>query len=101
MNIALDKYLPFADQPTPKPEAGQWTLTAPSGRVFVADSPIRCVQAESNSRIPAHVALGRIARSLNEPDAPLAASESVEELSTESTRTPRAAPQGGDTGAPS
>lgn len=62
----LDKYLPFADQPTPKPMAGTWMLMAPDGTTFVGTSPIDCMRLESNSRIPPEVALGRIARSLQE-----------------------------------
>jgi len=62
----LDKYLPFADQPTPKPQEGTWLLIAPDGREFFGDSPIKCVHAEINTRVPPEVALGRIARSLKE-----------------------------------
>ena len=64
--MSLDKYLPFADKPTPKPQEGQWKLVAPDGTVFYGTSPISCLQAESNSRIPPEVALGRIARSLKD-----------------------------------
>lgn len=64
----LGKYIPYADQPTEKPEAGQWRLIAPSGREFAAPSPILCAQLEQKTRVPAHVGLGRIARMLNEPE---------------------------------
>src|SRR5688572_11673195 len=64
----LDKYLPFADQPTPKAQEGTWTLVAPDGRKFTGPSPIQCVRAESKTRIPPHVALGRIARGMQEPE---------------------------------
>jgi len=45
---------------TPKPMPGIWTLTAPDGRTWQAESPLRCCGAESRERIPAEVALGRI-----------------------------------------
>lgn len=45
---------------TPKPMQGVWTLTAPDGRTWQADAPLRCVAAESRERIPATVALQRI-----------------------------------------
>lgn len=45
---------------TPKPQAGTWTLEAPDGRTWQADSPLRCCGAELQERVPAHVALARI-----------------------------------------
>lgn len=45
---------------TPKPMQGTWTLTAPDGRTWQADSPLRVVAVESRERIPATVALERI-----------------------------------------
>jgi len=54
----------LAEQPTPQPMAGQWTLTAPDGRSWKADSPIRCMHAEMNERIPPLLALARIRRAL-------------------------------------
>ncbi len=45
---------------TPKPQAGTWTLTAPDGRKWTADSPLRVVAQESRERIPASVALERV-----------------------------------------
>lgn len=54
----------LAEQPTPQPMAGEWTLTAPDGRAFTADSPIRCMHAEMNERIPPLLALARIRRAL-------------------------------------
>jgi hypothetical protein len=68
MSSNLDKYLRFADMPTSKPQAGVWVLVAPDGRNFIGNTPIECLRAESSERIPPQVALGRIARSLNEPD---------------------------------
>jgi hypothetical protein len=67
--VGLDKYLPFADQPTPKSQVGTWCLVAPDGREFTGESPLHCIRAESSTRIPPHVALGRIARSLRVEDA--------------------------------
>lgn len=45
---------------TPKPQQGTWTLTAPDGRTWQADSPIACVRNEQRERVPAEVALQRI-----------------------------------------
>ena len=45
---------------TPKPQAGEWTLIAPDGRAWKADSPLRCVSAEQRDRVPADVAMARI-----------------------------------------
>lgn len=61
-----DQVRELAAQPTPKPMAGEWTLTAPDGRTWKAESPIHCVQAESNDRIPPLLALSRIRRSMLE-----------------------------------
>jgi len=63
---ALDKYLPYADQPTPKPEKGTWVLISPSGKRYEADEPVNCLRAEIEDRVPPHVALGRIARAMKE-----------------------------------
>ena len=69
MTNPLARWLPYADKETPKPEEGTWVLVSPSGLWWKADSPMRCVQAEMNARVPPSVALGRIARSLQEmPD---------------------------------
>jgi hypothetical protein len=68
MTNPLAKYLPFADEETPKPEQGTWVLVAPSGKFFKADSPIHCLHIEIESRVPPHVALGRIARSIDEAE---------------------------------
>lgn len=43
-----------------KPMSGTWTLTAPDGRTWQGDTPLRCVAAESRERIPAEVRLQRI-----------------------------------------
>lgn len=61
----LTKYLPYADTPTPL-EIGTWVLVSPSGKEYTGFSPIECLKAESAERIPAEVALGRIARGLLE-----------------------------------
>ena len=61
-----EEVLVLADQPTPKPAEGAWTLTAPDGSTWTADSPMRCVSAEMNDRVPPLVALARILRSLIE-----------------------------------
>ena len=43
-----------------KPQQGEWKLIAPDGTVFVGDSPLRCVKAEIDYRVPAHVQLQRL-----------------------------------------
>lgn len=53
---------------TPKPQEGTWTLTAPDGRTWQADSPLRCVSVEQRERVPADVALARVLEVANEPD---------------------------------
>jgi hypothetical protein len=45
---------------TPKPMAGTWTLTAPDGREWKAETPLRCCGLEQRERVPADVALARI-----------------------------------------
>ena len=45
---------------TPKPQKGKWTLTAPDGRKWVADTPLKCVGSEQRERIPPSVALEKI-----------------------------------------
>lgn len=54
--------------PTPKPQGGLWTLTAPDGRTYQADSPLRCCSLEQRQRVPADVAMARIFRAASEPD---------------------------------
>lgn len=51
-----------------KPMPGTWTLTAPDGRQWQADSPLRAVSLEQRERIPAEVALARVLALANEPD---------------------------------
>lgn len=43
-----------------KPMTGTWTLTAPDGRSWQAQSPLACCGMESRERVPAEVALARI-----------------------------------------
>lgn len=45
---------------TSKPMQGIWTLIAPDGRTWQAESPIRVVAKESRERITAEVAMQRI-----------------------------------------
>jgi hypothetical protein len=57
---------PFADSrsltavATPKAQEGTWTLIAPDGRQWRAESPLKCASAEQRERVPAHVAVARI-----------------------------------------
>lgn len=53
---------------TPKPQQGTWTLTAPDGRTWQADSPLRACSLEQRERVPAEVALARVLEVANEPD---------------------------------
>lgn len=41
-------------------EQGIWTLTAPSGRTWTGDSPLKVCATEQRERVPAYVALERI-----------------------------------------
>jgi hypothetical protein len=51
---------PTADQNPYPIQAGTWTLIAPDGRRWRADTPIKCVSAEQKERIPAAFRLARI-----------------------------------------
>lgn len=53
---------------TPKPMQGTWTLTAPDGRKFMAASPLHCVRAEMDERVPPSEQLARVLAAANEPD---------------------------------
>jgi hypothetical protein len=53
---------------TPKPMKGTWTLTAPDGRQWQAENPLRTVSLEQRERVPADVALGRVLAMVSEPD---------------------------------
>ena len=53
---------------TPKPMPGTWMLTAPDGRTWQADGPMRCVSVEQRERVPANVALARVLAAASEPD---------------------------------
>jgi hypothetical protein len=53
---------------TPKPMQGTWTLTAPDGRTWQADSPLRACSAEQRERVPPAVALARVMAMADEPD---------------------------------
>ena len=45
---------------TQKPMTGTWTLTAPDGRIWQAETPLRCCGLEQRARVPAEVAIARI-----------------------------------------
>ena len=51
---------------TPKPMQGTWTLTAPDGRTWHGESPLRCASAEQAERVPATVQLQRILAAVDE-----------------------------------
>lgn len=54
----------IADTPTPPAMPGTWTLTAPDGRQWQAESPLKCCALEMHERVPAHVRAARIVREL-------------------------------------
>ena len=43
-------------------------LTAPDGRMWQAESPLRCASREQRERVPPDVALARVLAAANEPD---------------------------------
>jgi len=53
---------------TPKPTEGTWTLMSPEGRHYKAESPLHCVRAEMNCRVPPSVQLARVLAAVDEPD---------------------------------
>lgn len=53
---------------TPKPMQGTWTLTAPDGRTWLAESPLRACGMEQRERVPPEVGLARVLAMANEPD---------------------------------
>lgn len=53
---------------TPKPMQGSWTLTAPDGRTWQADSPMKVIMLEQRERVPPEVALQRITDAVDESD---------------------------------
>ena len=52
---------------TPKPMPGTWTLTAPNGRTWQAESPLHCCGAEQRERVPREVAMKRVLDLADEP----------------------------------
>ena len=58
----------MSNQILPKPQEGTWVLVAPDGRDWTGPSPLKCVQAEMNDRIPPVEQLQRITAAVNEPD---------------------------------
>lgn len=65
----------LAASKTPPPQAGEWTLTAPDGRTWKADSPLKCCGLEQRERVPANVALARIVEEMERFDAKEAAKQ--------------------------
>jgi hypothetical protein len=59
----------LAASKTPPPQAGEWTLTAPDGRTWKAESPLKCCGLEQRERVPANVALARIVEEMERFDA--------------------------------
>ena len=50
---------------TPTPKKGTWTLTAPDGAKFEAESPMKCLRKEQGTRVPRKVAMERLFASMN------------------------------------
>ena len=46
-------------------QKGEWKLIAPDGTMFVGGSPLRCVRAEINYRVPKYVQLQRLYEALD------------------------------------
>lgn len=63
----------LANSRTPQPQTGTWTLTAPDGRTWQADSPLKACGLEQRERVPANVALARIVEEMDRFDAEEAA----------------------------
>jgi len=53
---------------TPRPQECAWTLTAPDGRTWIAESPMRACSKEQRERVPPDVALARIFSMLDETE---------------------------------
>jgi ADP-ribose pyrophosphatase YjhB (NUDIX family) len=53
---------------TPKPMQGTWMLTRPDGKHIAGESPLHCVRAEMNERVPPSVQLARVMAAVDEPD---------------------------------
>ncbi len=45
---------------TPKPMEGTWTLVAPNGNRYHADTPLKCCRSEQEDRVPEEVRQQRI-----------------------------------------
>ena len=58
--MTTDEAKKLAATPNPLPQVGTWTLIAPDGRQWAADSPLRCITDEIESRVPPLVQLARI-----------------------------------------
>lgn len=56
---------PLCGKNTPHHHSGVWTLTAPDGRQWHGDSPIKACREEQRSRIPDEVAVKRV---MQEPE---------------------------------
>jgi hypothetical protein len=59
----------LAKSKTPPAQSGTWTLTAPDGRTWQADSPLKACGLEQRERVPAGVALARIVEEMERFDA--------------------------------
>lgn len=62
-----EQVLELAERQTPTMK-GKWTLTAPDGVTWDGETPMDCVIAKVNARVPPIVALARIRRAMMEDD---------------------------------
>ena len=51
---------------TPKAQTGTWILTAPDGRFWKAESPLKVASLELRERVPVEVGLQRILDALDD-----------------------------------
>jgi len=53
---------------TEKLMEGTWTLVAPNGNRYHADSPLKCCRSEQSTRVPDEIALQRLADFMEEDE---------------------------------
>ena len=53
---------------TEKSQTGIWTLTAPDGRTWQAETPLKCVVLEQKERVPPSVGIERIKNTIKETE---------------------------------
>jgi len=61
----MNDVVPMAEERPYPHQQGTWTLTAPDGRQWQAESPLQCCGKENAERIPAQLRLQRIFNGMN------------------------------------